>query len=243
MRNKMAKTQKLLSLRVLPLFVAAMGQLFCFSMAEGAELKTDEYKVLYALGHRISKHLVPFDLTPAELEILQAGLADGVAVRAPKVDLDVYDKKIEELENARTMSVAAREKKLGETYARKLARDRNSIVTEAGVVYTPIREGKGISPTERHAVTIHYHGTLIDGAVFHSTMQKGEPEVYHLETSMPCWKQALPLMKVGGKARLVCPSDTAYGDYGHRPEIPPGATLTFDMELVAANESQLKPDQ
>lgn len=80
---------------------------------------------------------------------------------------------------------------------------------------------------------VHYHGTFTDGTVFDSSVQRGEPITLGLAGGViKCWTEGVPLMKVGGKSRLVCPSDLAYGDQGRPPRIKPGATLVFEVELL-----------
>jgi FKBP-type peptidyl-prolyl cis-trans isomerase FkpA/FKBP-type peptidyl-prolyl cis-trans isomerase FklB len=99
-------------------------------------------------------------------------------------------------------------------------------------VIVPIKPGAGDSPKATDRVKVHYHGTLVDGAVFDSSVQRGEPATFPLNGVIPCWTEGLQLMKVGGKSRLVCPADVAYGNRGAPPRIKPGATLVFDVELV-----------
>jgi FKBP-type peptidyl-prolyl cis-trans isomerase FkpA len=81
-------------------------------------------------------------------------------------------------------------------------------------------------------VKVHYHGTLRDGKVFDSSVQRGQPAVFGLTGVIPCWTEGLQKMKVGGKAKLTCPSEIAYGERGHPPTIPGGAVLTFEVELI-----------
>jgi FKBP-type peptidyl-prolyl cis-trans isomerase FkpA/FKBP-type peptidyl-prolyl cis-trans isomerase FklB len=81
-------------------------------------------------------------------------------------------------------------------------------------------------------VKVHYHGTLIDGTVFDSSVQRGQPATFPLNGVIPCWTEGVQRMKVGEKSRLVCPSQIAYGDRGAPPKIKPGATLVFEVELL-----------
>jgi len=81
-------------------------------------------------------------------------------------------------------------------------------------------------------VKVHYHGTLRDGEVFDSSVERCEPTTFPLNRVIPCWTEGVGLMKPGGKARLVCPSETAYGERGSPPRIPGGAALVFEVELI-----------
>ena len=95
-----------------------------------------------------------------------------------------------------------------------------------------IREGSGPSPTATSRVKVHYHGTFEDGRVFDSSVDRGQPASFPLNGVIQCWTQGLQQMKVGGKAKLVCPADIAYGPAGRPPKIPANATLLFEVELL-----------
>ncbi len=105
--------------------------------------------------------------------------------------------------------------------------------TGSGLEITHLREGTGSTPTATSRVTVHYTGRFVSGEVFDSSVERGQPAVFPLNGVIPCWTEALQLMQVGGKAHLVCPSRIAYGTRGAPPTIPPGATLHFEVELLA----------
>jgi FKBP-type peptidyl-prolyl cis-trans isomerase FkpA len=98
---------------------------------------------------------------------------------------------------------------------------------------THVVEGTGPSPKATDVVRVHYTGTFEDGTVFDSSVQRGQPASFPLNRVIPCWTQGLQQMKVGGKAKLVCPPQLAYGERGAPPRIPPNATLNFEVELLA----------
>ena len=104
--------------------------------------------------------------------------------------------------------------------------------TASGLKYQVLNKGTGTkSPKATDTVKVHYHGTLLNGTVFDSSVQRNEPISFPLNGVIPCWTEGLQKMKVGGKAKLVCPADTAYGDRGSGP-IPGGAALVFEVELL-----------
>lgn len=201
--------------------------------SSGAPAPTSEdEKTFYALGLAISQNLAAFGLSASELEMVQVGLADGVQGKTPQVDLRTYGPKLQELQRTRTAAVAAQEKKSGDAAVAKAAAEKGAIKTAAGAVVIPVQAGTGATPSPTDKVKVHYHGTLTDGTVFDSSVQRGEPITFPLDGVVRCWTEGLQKMKVGGKARLVCPSDTAYGDRGAPPRIKPGATLVFEVELL-----------
>jgi FKBP-type peptidyl-prolyl cis-trans isomerase FkpA len=102
----------------------------------------------------------------------------------------------------------------------------------AEIQITSLVEGTGANPKATDVVVVHYHGTFDDGTVFDSSVQRGEPARFPLNRVIPCWTQGVQQIKVGGKAKLVCPPNTAYGAQGAPPRIPPNATLTFEVELL-----------
>lgn len=200
--------------------------------ASAAELKTDEQKTFYAIGLAMSRSLGTFAPTAAELELIQQGLQDGVLAKEPRVDLNTYGPKIQELQKTRLAAAGEIEKKAGREFLAKAASEKGATKTASGLVITTLKAGNGASPKADDQVKVHYHGTLIDGTVFDSSVQRGEPATFPLNGVVPCWTEGVQLMKVGGKSRLTCPADLAYGDRGAPPRIKPGATLVFEVELL-----------
>jgi len=199
----------------------------------GGPHMTESAKTLYALGLVMSQNLVPLKLSAADLASVQQGLADGVLGRPAKVDLQTYGPKIREFANARMSSGAEGEKKAGAAFLAKEAAGSGAVKQPTGFLYEEIKAGTGPSPKATDKVKVHYRGTLIDGKVFDSSIDRGEPVTFPLNGVIPCWTQGLQLMKTGGKARLVCPSELAYGDQGRPPTIKGGATLVFEVELLS----------
>ena len=196
--------------------------------AAGQELKTEEQKTLYALGLVISQNLAAFYLTPADLEAVKAGMTDGVLKKEPKVDMKAYGPKLQTLQTARLAVAAAAEKKAGQAFIDKAVAEKGATKTASGLIITTLKAGTGASPKASDKVKVHYHGTFFD-----SSGQRGEPITLGLAGGViKCWSEGVPLMKVGGKSRLVCPPDLAYGDQGRPPRIRPGATLVFEVELL-----------
>ncbi len=200
--------------------------------AAGAELKTDEQKTLYTLGIAISRSLTSFNLSEAELDVVKAGMTDGVLHRSPPIDIDAYGPKLQAFQQARATAGAAVEKKAAQAFLDKAAAEKGATKTSSGLIITTIKPGTGASPKAGDTVKVHYHGTLADGTVFDSSVQRGEPATFPLNGVIPCWTEGVQLMKVGGKSRLVCPSNLAYGDRGAPPRIKPGAALVFEVELL-----------
>ena len=104
--------------------------------------------------------------------------------------------------------------------------------TASGIVITTMKEGAGASPKSSSVVKVHYRGTLPDGTEFDSSYKHGQPATFALNRVIPCWTEGVQTMKVGGKVKLVCPSNLAYGSRGVAGTIPPNATLVFEVELL-----------
>ena len=204
--------------------------------ADGPKLETEEQKTLYALGLTINRSLSPFNLSPSELELVEAGLTDGSLHRTPTVDLETYGPKIKQLQEARAAAVAAAEKQTGQAFIDKAAREPGAMRTASGLVMIPATPGTGASPTATDTVRVTYEGRLTDGTVFDSSAQHGEPATVPLNGVIKCWTEALQLVKVGGRSRLVCPADLAYSDQGWPPLIKPGATLVYEVELLGISQ-------
>jgi len=117
-------------------------------------------------------------------------------------------------------------------YLEKAAAEPGAQKTASGLVYRDVTAGSGASPKATDTVKVHYRGTLINGKEFDSSYARNEPAEFPLNRVIPCWTEGVQKMKVGGKARLVCPSSIAYGEGGAPPDIPGGATLVFEIELL-----------
>ena len=193
----------------------------------------DDQKTLYALGLALSQSIGTFSLTEAELDMVKNGMTDGVLKRSPKVDLQTFGPKIQQLQQARLALVAEGEKKAGAAFTAKAATEKGSIKTESGIVITPIKPGTGATPKATDTVKVHYHGPLTDGTVFDSSIKRGEPATFPLDKVIKCWTEGVQQIKVGGKSRLICPSNLAYGDASPPGSpIKPGSTLIFEVELL-----------
>jgi FKBP-type peptidyl-prolyl cis-trans isomerase len=206
-----------------------------------SEFKTEDEKMLYALGAAVGRNIASFNLTPAELALVQRGFVDTASNKEAKVDVQTYFPKIQELQNTRQAAAAEVEKKAGDAYMAKAAAAPGATKTASGLVYIPIKAGTGASPQATDTVKVHYHGTLPNGKVFDSSVERKEPATFPLNGVIPCWTEAVQLMKVGGKSKLVCPSALAYGDRGAPPDIKPGATLVFEVELLAIEKPAAAP--
>lgn len=193
----------------------------------------DVRKTLYGLGVALSRNLAGFNLTPAEADVVTKGLTDGIAGKEGKdVDLNKMGPKFQQLQKERQAVIAEAEKKAGEAVIEKMSKEKGATKTASGMVYIEQVVGTGESPKATDRVKVHYHGTLPDGSVFDSSVDRGEPVTFPLNGVVPCWTEGVQKMKVGGKGRLVCPSALAYGDRGAPPKIKPGATLVFDVQLL-----------
>jgi len=200
--------------------------------ADAADLKTDDDKTFYALGIALSRNLGPFALSDEELAAVIVGMKDGVAGAEPKVDLQQYGPKIQALAQARQAKIASAEKVKADKFLAEQAGKPGAKKTDSGLIYIEVKAGTGDSPVATNKVKVHYHGTLSDGTVFDSSVDRGEPATFGLDRVIKCWTEGVQLMKVGGKSQLICPSDIAYGDRGSPPKIAPGAALVFDVELI-----------
>ena len=196
------------------------------------KLETEDQKTLYALGLVVGRNLKSFALSPEELAIVKAGLTDAATDAKSQVELETYGPLIGQLEAKRASAGAADAKKKGQEFADNVAKEDNAAKTDSGIVIRTIKPGTGASPAETDVVRVHYEGKLIDGTVFDSSVQRNEPAEFPLRGVVPCWREALQKMKKGEKSQVVCPSDLAYGDAGQPPDIPPGATLSFEVELL-----------
>jgi FKBP-type peptidyl-prolyl cis-trans isomerase FkpA/FKBP-type peptidyl-prolyl cis-trans isomerase FklB len=196
-----------------------------------AEEGSDTDKTLYALGLAMSQRLAAMGFSEAEAARIAAGMTDGLLGREPGVDMNVYGPKIDTMLAARMSDLAERQKVAGTAYLEKAAAEPGAERTDSGVVYTEVAAGDGATPGPTDTVKLHYRGTLTDGTEFDSSIG-GDPATFQVGGVIACFGEGVQRMRVGGKSTLVCPAGTAYGDRGAPPQIPPGATLIFEVELL-----------
>jgi FKBP-type peptidyl-prolyl cis-trans isomerase len=201
------------------------------SSATGATPETEDQKILNALGQALGQNIASAGLSADELAFVQRGLNDAALGLDALVDLNEYGPQMQAFMEARVAGAAEGELTLANAFVAEQAAIEGAESTESGIVIQHITAGTGPNPTASDTVQVHYHGTLRDGSVFDSSVDRGEPATFPLSGVIPCWTEGLQLLSVGGKGRLVCPPNLAYGPQG-RPGIPGNAALVFEVELL-----------
>ncbi len=212
------------SIMIMPLFLSAQQP----QAANEPPINPD--KALYSLGVALSQNLVGYNFNQEEADKIAAGFSDSLKNKAKKEDYDFST--ISAYINKKQQENARIEKEKGSAYIAKASKEKGAQKSKSGLIYIPISKGKGASPKAEDEVKVHYKGYLTDGKEFDSSYERKEPAQFPLGAVIPCWTEGVQKMKVGGKAKLVCPSDIAYGDMGRPPVIPGGATLVFEVELL-----------
>eukprot|EP00581_Thalassiosira_minuscula_P007349 CAMPEP_0183702998 /NCGR_PEP_ID=MMETSP0737-20130205/911_1 /TAXON_ID=385413 /ORGANISM="Thalassiosira miniscula, Strain CCMP1093" /LENGTH=251 /DNA_ID=CAMNT_0025929693 /DNA_START=109 /DNA_END=864 /DNA_ORIENTATION=- len=213
-------------------------------MADGPMPYDDDKMPIYALGVNIGMQIsqqTDFKnlLEEEELEILLTGFGDVVKGENTVNPMDVLQKfgpSVNELLRERMEGIMEKVKKDGAEYIDGfLDCNEEAEKTDSGLVYYCMKEGDGVSPVVEDEVEVHYHGTLTDGTVFDSSVDRGATIKFKLGQVIKGWQEGLAMMKEGGKATLVIPPELAYGDAGSGGAVPPGATLKFEVELFKVN--------
>lgn len=205
------------------------------------EKATEDQKALFAMGRMIGTNIVRFHLSDEDLAFVTAGLAEAAQEKPLRAGVDMQNagQHLAAMERERLSKGAAVEKEAGRAFLEKEAQQKDARPLPSGLVFRSLQEGKGVSPTAEDTVAVNYAGTLRDGTLFDASTNprpgapNGGPVNFKLNKVIPCWTEALQLMKPGGKAHISCPSTLAYGDAGGPPKIPGGAALAFDVELLA----------
>lgn len=191
-----------------------------------------EAATIYALGQLMARTLENFALSAEELEFLWQGLEDGVLGRPPQVDLAAEADRLLALQSARRDRQLSRDREAGAQLVAAATTEENVERRPSGLVMQPIVAGHGARPSASDHVSVHYEGSLVDGTVFDSSRARGEPSTFPVRGVIACWTEALQLMQVGERSRIICPPQIAYGARGRPPVIRPDATLVFDIELL-----------
>lgn len=220
----------------------ASGTVATVTVPVEAELKltTDEQKTLYALGLALAQNLTRLDLQESELAYVVQGMQDAVLKRPEQVSLAEWAPKLQALGEKRFAAAAEREQATANAYLAKRAGEAGATRTDSGIVVLSRTEGTGPSPTRTDTVRVNYEGTLPDGTVFDSSIQRGQPASFALDRVIQCWTEIVQTMKVGGKVKVICPPGLAYGPQG-RQGIPPNSPLIFDIHLLGIGEATATP--
>jgi FKBP-type peptidyl-prolyl cis-trans isomerase FkpA len=203
----------------------------------GKAAMTEDDKVIFAVGEILSGSVKPFAFSEHEMQLVREGFDAGLHGKKTGVDADSYRTKIQALLTGRITKGVAAAKTAGQAYRDKAATAKGATTTPSGLIMTTVQAGSGPSPTADDTVKVQYEGKLVDGTVFDSSKQHGEPLSFKVSGVVPCWTEALQHMSVGAKVKLICPPDLAYGDRGSPPQIPGGSTLVFDVELLAIDKA------
>lgn len=194
-----------------------------------------EAQASYGIGLQVGQQLQESGLQGLQPEALLTGLRDALEGNAPSVPVNVVHRALREIheraeavrqERQQAMAVA------GQKFLEDNAKRDGVSSTETGLQFSVLTEGKGAIPSRQDRVRVHYTGKLIDGSVFDSSLQRGEPAEFPVSGVIPGWIEALTLMPVGSKWELVIPHNLAYGERGAGAAIPPFSTLVFEVDLL-----------
>ena len=198
-------------------------------------LDTAHNKVSYGIGRQMGAQLRGNDFKGINIELVMAGLADAYEGVEDLVGVEEMSKAYGEIQAQIQKEVAAEaeaNQKVGQDFLEANKAKDGIQVTESGLQYEVLTEGKGEIPETTSKVKTHYHGTFIDGRVFDSSVERGEPATFPVNGVISGWTEALTMMPVGSKWKLYIPSDLAYGSQGASGSIPPNTTLVFEVELL-----------
>lgn len=189
-------------------------------------------KVSYALGLSIGNNFQNSGINDLQVEDFVKGLKDVLGNQTPELSYDEAKQVINDYFMKLQKAKFDVNKRAGEEFL-NINKGKAGVVTlPSGLQYQVLQKGNGEKPTASDQVKCHYHGTLINGTVFDSSVQRGEPAVFGVSQVIPGWVEALQLMEVGSKWRLFIPSDLAYGEHGAGEAIEPNSALVFDVELL-----------
>jgi FKBP-type peptidyl-prolyl cis-trans isomerase FkpA len=241
--TKNANSGNLLMKQIVTVIAFALLTASCDQLG-GSSLDTDEDKAFYTIGFDMGSRLSPLSLSDSEISALKQGLEAALNGDDPEVDINLYAARLQSILASRMNGGAGGEanasvqeqKDKGMLFvAEYLENNPNAQQTPSGLVYEITQEGSGATPAATDIVEVHYTGTLLDGTVFDSSVERGETATFPLNRVIPGWTEGLQLVKEGGKIKLIIPAELAYGDQGAGAQIPGGATLVFEVELIKVN--------
>ena len=223
---------KLKTLLILPVLLISA------SFLNASELKTDKDKLSYIFGVQVGQGLRA-EGVELEMDAFTAGIQDMLAGNEPQIGQATAEKLVSAYQEKKQLEIAeisAKKQNESSTFLANNAKNDGFVVTASGLQYKIVEKGEGKSPTSEDKVIAHYTGKLLDGTVFDSSHDRGEPATFPVSGVIKVWQEALPMMKEGGKWQIVVPANLAYGDRGVGNLIGPNETLIFDIELVSISK-------
>ena len=196
-------------------------------------LDSQEQRVSYAIGLNLGRSLAAQKIK-TDFDVLARGIRDGLGGTSLLDDKQIQETMEAFERDMRSQLTATGEKNRtdGAAFLAENAKRPGVKTTASGLQYEIVTAGDGPKPSATDRVKVHYKGSLRDGTEFDSSISRGEPASFHLNRVVPCWTEGVQKMKVGGKARLVCPAELGYGERGVPGRIPAGAALVFEVELL-----------
>lgn len=226
----------------------SLGVLFCLAVAcsktpkapgEGAATPAtqdpatvEDQKTIYAMGRMAAESLEAFAFNEAEREQFLQGVRDQLEAKGEPIKQADYEPRIKALTQSRLAILATNEKKKGDAYIEKAAAEAGARKLPSGVIYKEVQAGTGASPKPMDGARLQLKLSDVDGKVIENSLERGQPVSLIVGTVIPCLSQGLQQMKSGGKAQVICPAETAYGNQSPDAKIKPGQTLIFDLELL-----------
>lgn len=208
-----------------------LGGLFLFSSANAQEMDS----LSYSLGILLGQNLQSQGFDTIDEQSLNAGIHDMLAGNEPKFSMEEANNIIQEYMQKKQEAKFQSNIEEGKAFLEANAQRGEVTVLPSGLQYEVLQAGEGQKPGATDKVTVHYHGTLIDGTVFDSSVERGQPATFGVNQVISGWTEALQLMPEGSKWKLYIPSDLAYGPRGAGPKIGPYSTLVFEVELLKIN--------
>lgn len=205
------------------------------SLLPEVQLSTDEQKASYGFGLQFGEQLRRNDFDGLDVEAVLAGIQHWYGHREAALsdaEINPSYQVIQARQKEKADELASKRDALAEKFLAANAAREGVSTTASGLQYEVLEAGNGASPGPQANVVTHYHGTLVDGTVFDSSVQRGEPAEFGVHQVIPAWTEALQMMSVGDKWRIACPPQLAYGERGAGDAIPPNTALVFEIHLI-----------
>ena len=215
--------------------ITAVGTSLSALAQSDIDLEDEDNRAGYAIGVNIGTNLMQQGITAdVQVDAFMAGLSDALSdnVQMDEAAIMAEIQSFVQQQQDAAESALADNLASSEAFLAENAQQNGVVTLASGLQYRVLNSGDGESPTTTDSVLAHYHGTLIDGTVFDSSVNRGEPATFGVSQVIAGWTEALQLMKVGAKWRLFIPPGLAYGEASPTPAIPPNSALIFDVELL-----------